>query len=441
MDLFQGSLPRKYISFRSGNSSTDGQTPKPNPQMASSSKPSEPPFRPIQLCPKQKSDDSDDTTDGELSEYASMMVAKLEKDQATSSAIAKSAESVPPTGEVVIEEPGNPISNEGAIISATNEQQIREDVIAGTNVPLIPHHVVVTTEGPNRNGLELEFPKSNTAVDVAQFCQEAQALLLNQSAPDPSTVTKVQSEGKVSESQQLDLSPNELDTGEESSVLDAPPLPKEKDVILYDTDTTACDPQMEVVNSAGEGTASVANLETPKSQHFRTVKQVLFQEDDDDTDYEMRPVVDPTEPRQLSGRSRSTLKRYFEETPPISLPVGHPTVAFSEPQLHYLIRVITDETIDTSFNLLRGVFKDAKGLSRPTSTPARSLHPRARGRSGTPHPDAARDTSEEDVSTVAPKPSKYVRGAINGPGDLSGSEFCLDTTTDEGETSVESPPE
>ena len=46
----------------------------------------------------------------------------------------------------------------------------------------------------------------------------------------------------------------------------------------------------------------------------------------------------------LSGRSRAILKEYFEEASPIKLPVGHTTVAFTEPQVYHLLRTLTDET-------------------------------------------------------------------------------------------------
>ena len=47
----------------------------------------------------------------------------------------------------------------------------------------------------------------------------------------------------------------------------------------------------------------------------------------------------------LSGRTRGVHKTYFLETKVFNLPRGHPTVAFTEPQMYHLLRVLTDETL------------------------------------------------------------------------------------------------
>ena len=49
--------------------------------------------------------------------------------------------------------------------------------------------------------------------------------------------------------------------------------------------------------------------------------------------------------RELSGLCRPNLKQYFDDTPPFSLPIGHPTVSFSEPQLYSLLKFMADETL------------------------------------------------------------------------------------------------
>ena len=63
-----------------------------------------------------------------------------------------------------------------------------------------------------------------------------------------------------------------------------------------------------------------------------------------------RTVDVPTQ--ELSGRSRAILKQFFDETPPFSLPVGHPTVAVSEPQLYHLLKTLTNETLSQSFTTM-----------------------------------------------------------------------------------------
>ena len=52
------------------------------------------------------------------------------------------------------------------------------------------------------------------------------------------------------------------------------------------------------------------------------------------------------EVRELSGRSRAILKQYFHDTDAYTFPVGHRSVSFTEPQIDYLLRVLTDEVIN-----------------------------------------------------------------------------------------------
>ena len=53
-----------------------------------------------------------------------------------------------------------------------------------------------------------------------------------------------------------------------------------------------------------------------------------------------------------------------------SLPVGDPTVAFSQPQLYHLLRVLTDETIGMYFKTLKRLVDNAiKGTPAATNSP------------------------------------------------------------------------
>ena len=107
------------------------------------------------------------------------------------------------------------------------------------------------------------------------------------------------------------------------------------------------------------------------------------------------PSGTDTNLRDLSGRSRGILKRYFEETPPFALPIAHPTVAFSEPQLYHLLRVLTDETISMSFSTMERLVIDAvKGT--PTVNQSRTDHFRTRDRNQRSTSRGQLDSSEED---------------------------------------------
>ena len=54
--------------------------------------------------------------------------------------------------------------------------------------------------------------------------------------------------------------------------------------------------------------------------------------------------------QDLSGRSRTNLKQYFEDAQSLTLPLGHPKRAFTESQLYHLLRIITNETVSLSYN-------------------------------------------------------------------------------------------
>ena len=57
--------------------------------------------------------------------------------------------------------------------------------------------------------------------------------------------------------------------------------------------------------------------------------------------------------RELSGRSRAILKQYFDDdASTITFPLGHRTVAFTEPQIYHLLRVLTDETLKMSYSTM-----------------------------------------------------------------------------------------
>ena len=70
-------------------------------------------------------------------------------------------------------------------------------------------------------------------------------------------------------------------------------------------------------------------------------------------------LAGPSSGRELTGRSRVILKHYFEKSPPFRFPLGHSTIAFTEPQLHHLLRVLTDETVSHSFSTIERMVLDA----------------------------------------------------------------------------------
>ena len=86
---------------------------------------------------------------------------------------------------------------------------------------------------------------------------------------------------------------------------------------------------------------------------------------------------------ELSGRSRAILKTYFADAKPFTLPLGHPTVAFSEAQMYHLLRVLSDETLRLSYSTMEKMVVDAvKG--KPTVAPSKTSHFLINNRAQTP---------------------------------------------------------
>ena len=60
----------------------------------------------------------------------------------------------------------------------------------------------------------------------------------------------------------------------------------------------------------------------------------------------------PSTGHELSGQSRTILRHFFDKAPHFRFILGHPTIAFTEPQLHHLLRKLTDETVSYSFTTM-----------------------------------------------------------------------------------------
>ena len=123
----------------------------------------------------------------------------------------------------------------------------------------------------------------------------------------------------------------------------------------------------------------------------------------------------------LSGRSRAILKEYSEEASPIRLPVGHTTVAFTEPQVYHLLRTLTDETLRRSFSTMERMVLDAVRGS-PTALPSRTSHFQLRGRAQTPGP-----RSQSDSETDSDHPGSATDRPGSSAEDTGGSSFYEET--------------
>ena len=109
--------------------------------------------------------------------------------------------------------------------------------------------------------------------------------------------------------------------------------------------------------------------------------------------------------RDLSGRSRATLKQYFEAEDPYTFPVGQRVVAFTEPQVYHLLRVLTDEAINmTCTTMERMVIGAVKGT--PVTAPSRTEKFRTRARAPSPGSNRQAGSSSDELSVdIGSQPS------------------------------------
>ena len=103
-------------------------------------------------------------------------------------------------------------------------------------------------------------------------------------------------------------------------------------------------------------------------------------------------------PRELSGRSGAILKEYFSTADPYTFPVGHRTVASTEPQIYHLLRALTDEVIIMSCSAIeKMVIGAVKGT--PATAPSRTEQFRTRTRAPNPGHRQIEDSSCEGITT------------------------------------------
>ena len=69
------------------------------------------------------------------------------------------------------------------------------------------------------------------------------------------------------------------------------------------------------------------------------------------------PLAIPGLPKQMSASGKTLLRKYFSDNTPVKLPSGHSTVAFNESQVHTLLRVMTEETMISSYDMVKGLLE------------------------------------------------------------------------------------
>ena len=188
------------------------------------------------------------------------------------------------------------------------------------------------------------------------------------------------------------------ETDDSSSFCDAPELAQGETKVRFLDEGTETE-------EAGDGTSQLSCPElysfipaphNPSSSGDDTLTPVLK-----GSTAESRPTTaGPSHPelRELSIRSRAILKQYFDEdATTVSLPLGHRTVAFTEPQIYHLLRVLTDETLQMSYTTMEKMVLGAV-RGAPVTAESRTDHFKIRRRAQTPHPRDLSDISDGSQS-------------------------------------------
>ena len=125
-------------------------------------------------------------------------------------------------------------------------------------------------------------------------------------------------------------------------------------------------------------------------------------------------------PRQLSITGRAALRKCFTENKPINIPVSQPVIALSEWQMHTVLRTISDESLLSSFHLMKSLLlqaADGKVISKE-----RCRHVR---RAGTPGP-GQQSSSEGESSGEDCASGSYTSGAIISDEALDSLDFHIE---------------
>ena len=174
------------------------------------------------------------------------------------------------------------------------------------------------------------------------------------------------------------------DEDRESSVYEVPVLPTHEHKVRLLTDFSEVEKTAEETSSVDcpslyGGIPGVSESGAETSDHPDMT--VLSHHQPDPIASTSRGI--DTQLPELTGRARAILKTYFDETNAFQLPTGQTAVAFTESQVHHLLRVLTNKTLRMSHSTMERMILDAVRGS-PTTAPSRTSHFRSGVRAQTP---------------------------------------------------------
>ena len=129
------------------------------------------------------------------------------------------------------------------------------------------------------------------------------------------------------------------------------------------------------------------------------------------------------EAHQLSNTSRAIINHYFEETSPIELPRGHPTIALSFDQMQSILRVVADESARASYAMMEDLIERARRLNLNTVLPARPNSSAPYNRASVPDSDAGSMTDRETG-----RAESLTSGALRSDDDSNSIGYTFERT-------------
>ena len=192
---------------------------------------------------------------------------------------------------------------------------------------------------------------------------------------------------------------------------------------MYATDTSEFEDLLDGSGVSGPTLQGVGNtfITIPSSSQGDEIEEKGERSSDNDL-LDKQPSTSGAfaTPRQLSITGRAALRKCFTENNLISFPVSQPVIALSEEQMHTVLRTISDESLLSSYHLMKSLLLQA--ADGKVSTKERCRHVR---RAGTPGP-GQQSSSEGESSEGECTSGSYTSGAINSDDDPGSLDFLVE---------------
>ena len=188
---------------------------------------------------------------------------------------------------------------------------------------------------------------------------------------------------------------------------------QDKSKEYFATDTSEVE---ELFDDMGrEGTHKRPTSSVTYSELLSAPEGVAGQGKDDVKSGTAKPGIrEPKLPKQFSANGQAVLRKHFSSSAPIELPKGHSTVSFSEPQIHAVLKTISDETVRSSIHAMRSLVLHAV-YGAGKQTPGQFRKSMIRGAlpiRGAP------TSSGEDTESEGGVTDEYTSGALTSDDEL-----------------------